>query len=403
MVKANPHLIEKLKKYGAFDITACFNCGTCTAICPLSPIDGEGYEFPRIIIRYAILGLEDKLVSAPQLWQCYYCGDCSDSCPRNAEPGELMMAARRYAIARYSWGKIGKIFYTKIGNLIALTILTLVFLLGVSLYHGAMKLTGITDLHAAILTFIPKDLIHTAGLVLGAFIGFSVIANLTIMYKLIRKGQEPLKTKIGFEKRAKIWITTLISTFFKEMLAQLRYKKCEDKNRYYAHLALFWGFILDFAATGLIYMIDLNIIILSETIMRYTARTLGITGGILLVYGALYFIWKRATKNKEFAKHTHISDGLFLILLLLIGASGLALTTVEYLFMEMGIHSEQIVYTAYILFTLHMVTVFDLIVMAPFSKFAHAGYRPFALWIVNATNKIKEINETLKKKKKITV
>jgi heterodisulfide reductase subunit C len=34
-------------------------------------------------------------------WLCYYCGDCSATCPKAAEPGETMMAARRWLTAQY--------------------------------------------------------------------------------------------------------------------------------------------------------------------------------------------------------------------------------------------------------------------------------------------------------------
>ena len=47
---ANPNLLRELKKYGKTEIESCFNCGNCTAICPLST---ENNTFPRRVIRYA--------------------------------------------------------------------------------------------------------------------------------------------------------------------------------------------------------------------------------------------------------------------------------------------------------------------------------------------------------------
>jgi heterodisulfide reductase subunit C len=61
-VQVDSHLMTDLKKMGAFDVSACYNCGNCTAICPLSE---EGHELPRKLIRYAVLGLKDKIVSCP--------------------------------------------------------------------------------------------------------------------------------------------------------------------------------------------------------------------------------------------------------------------------------------------------------------------------------------------------
>ena len=76
-------LLPTLKQYGAFDIGACFNCGNCTAVCPLSEGDAT---FPRKIIRYAQVGMRESLLSSKELWTCYACGECSETCPRQAEP-----------------------------------------------------------------------------------------------------------------------------------------------------------------------------------------------------------------------------------------------------------------------------------------------------------------------------
>ena len=390
MVRVNPFLIDKLKSYGAFDITACYNCGNCTAICPLSPVDGEGYEFPRIIIRYAILGLEDKLVSAPQLWQCYYCGECTNSCPRDADPGGFMMAARRYAIAEFSWGKIGRIFQSVIGNIVALLIITFFFLYGIYIYHGPMTLLNVSDIHSAILSFIPKELIHTAGLYLGLFVLISAILNLSIMYSSVKSNLRKSESILGFSQRLWIWIKSLVKTFINETLLQLRYLKCENRNRYYAHLSIFWGFVLDFLSTGLVYSIDLGIVVVSIAFMRFIARIIGIIGGLLILYGSIYFIWKRVAKNEEFAEYSHISDWIFIGLVFLTGLSGLLLTSLMYAYDFVAFKSASMVYWAYVLFAFHLTVVFDLIVIAPFSKFSHAGYRPFVLWIVDATNEIQK-------------
>jgi len=42
---------EQLERFGVDTTLECFNCGTCTAICPLIH-----EHFPRKIIRYAQLG-----------------------------------------------------------------------------------------------------------------------------------------------------------------------------------------------------------------------------------------------------------------------------------------------------------------------------------------------------------
>jgi len=67
----NTDLIRELKDFGAGDIDACFNCGNCTAVCPLSK---DEVAFPRRIIRYAQTGMEARLRGSLEPWMCYYCG-----------------------------------------------------------------------------------------------------------------------------------------------------------------------------------------------------------------------------------------------------------------------------------------------------------------------------------------
>ena len=83
MAKVNPDFVKDIRKYGADDFSACFSCGTCTAICSLTDKDNS---FPRKMIRYTMLGLESEIKTSVDPWMCYYCGDCSTNCPRQADP-----------------------------------------------------------------------------------------------------------------------------------------------------------------------------------------------------------------------------------------------------------------------------------------------------------------------------
>ena len=85
----DPTFVNELARYGAADVKACFNCGNCTAVCSLTE---QGATFPRKFIRYAQLGMKDRLATSKEMWLCYYCGDCSATCPRQAEPGEFVAA-----------------------------------------------------------------------------------------------------------------------------------------------------------------------------------------------------------------------------------------------------------------------------------------------------------------------
>jgi heterodisulfide reductase subunit C len=357
-----PQLASEIQRLGAEKLARCYNCGTCTAICPLSK---ERVEFPRTPIRHAILGLEDKLLSSPSLWLCYYCGECSDTCPRDADPGAFMMAARRYAIRKYSWGMLGSIFYgNPVSSAAGLLFTTLMALLGVLLLRGSAVFSPVN-----LQQFFSFEIIHNAGLFLGAFVGLSALANLTIMAKQIGAGR---RAEISAMKKPGAWFSTLVATVVRESLAQIGYLKCTNRNRYFAHMALFWGFLGMSVATMIDFMLGIGNVPL---IPIPPQRVLGLAGGIAFCCGAIYYVYKRVRRDEQHIRFSHFTDWAFVLLLFLSGISGLLLTTTLYTNSNLA---------GYTLYAFHLVVVFDLMVLAPFTKFAHAIYRPLAIWMNEA-------------------
>ena len=107
--RVDPGLLSELKGYGVANVETCFNCGNCTAICPLAT---DSTPFPRNNIRVLQLGLRERLQQSLDPWLCYYCGDCSATCPRQAEPAEAQMTMRRWLTAQYDWTGLARKFYT---------------------------------------------------------------------------------------------------------------------------------------------------------------------------------------------------------------------------------------------------------------------------------------------------
>jgi heterodisulfide reductase subunit C/quinone-modifying oxidoreductase subunit QmoC len=94
MTCLNPDFAEEMKRFGEDTALACFNCGTCAAICPLL------YEhFPRKMIRYIQIGAKDRILeNAQELWKCLHCGLCTQTCPREANPGEILLGLKRMVV-----------------------------------------------------------------------------------------------------------------------------------------------------------------------------------------------------------------------------------------------------------------------------------------------------------------
>jgi len=355
----NPNLLTQIRKVGAFDISACFNCGNCTAICPLSK---EGEEFPRKIIRYATVGLEEKLLSSPELWSCYYCGECTETCPREADPGAFMMAARRYAIRKYSWGRISDAIYSSQTAFYG-TLLVLSIILGTIIVtmHGPITLPRID-----LFTFIPMATIDKAGMAMGVFVGLSAIANLMIMNSYLSRNKRAASAS-ELVRSLPSSLDALLRVIVDEVAIQKRLKLCTDSGKYRAHLLLVWGFMGLLAATTLAYMIDgFNV-----ALPYYVPRIVGVVSGLSLVYGSLYFLHKRVYRKEAYTTYSHFSDWAFLGLLLLTGITGFLLDV--FMLTEMSL-------AAYLTYAVHLVVIFDLLTTAPFTKFVHALYRPLALW-----------------------
>ena len=81
---------------GAESFMRCFTCGTCTASCPVAEVH-EAYD-PRKIIRMAILGMREQVLSSDILWMCSRCYTCHALCPQNVKFTDVISILRDMAI-----------------------------------------------------------------------------------------------------------------------------------------------------------------------------------------------------------------------------------------------------------------------------------------------------------------
>jgi len=87
---------EVQKIPGGERMMMCFQCGTCTADCPIARFS-DSYR-PRKILRMAQLGLKDKVLSSDQLWLCAACYTCVDHCPQDVELSSVIRALKNMAV-----------------------------------------------------------------------------------------------------------------------------------------------------------------------------------------------------------------------------------------------------------------------------------------------------------------
>ena len=73
------------------NIDGCYQCGKCTAGCPLA------YTMeipPHEIIRLVQLGCEEEALASHTIWLCASCETCTSRCPKNIDIAAVMDALR---------------------------------------------------------------------------------------------------------------------------------------------------------------------------------------------------------------------------------------------------------------------------------------------------------------------
>ena len=384
-------LLSDLRRFGASDVSACFSCGTCTAICPLS---GNDDTFPRRMIRYAQVGMRDALLGSKELWTCYQCGLCSESCPTQADPMGFMAATRRYAIASYDRTRLARTMYTRplVGTAIAVLVAAF-FALFMYASHGPQSASSL-----ALFGFVPEGLIHVTGIVVMVVVALAGLTGIVTMARSIAR-REGVTLRSVFAGRAVL--TRLLAALWValgiEAIGQRRYRQdCSEaqepepwyRRRWLAHAATMWGFLGLLSATILDYGLSLIGVRQPGTPVPvwYPVRLLGTVAGLILVYGVSTLILNRLQHFNRAARESLPADWMLLILLWVTGVSGFLI--------ELALYLPQAPTWGYWVFLFHVSVAMELVLLAPFIKFAHALYRPVALLFhALAETKVREAEE----------
>jgi ferredoxin len=371
--RLNPDLLLDMRKHGELSIEKCFNCGNCTAICPLS---ANGETFPRRLIRYAQLGLEAPLLGSRELWLCYACGECTETCPRQADPGEFMAVARRYAVARYDPLGLARVLFTR--PLLGVPLLVLLgVLIALVFYtsHGVMRGDALR-----LFEFLPAAAIHDLGVGVMALVGLAGLAGVVNMLRCLRRQSVGTASPPAGRR----WARALWDTLGSEVLAQRRYRMdCRTeadrrpwfRQRWLVHGLMLWGFLGLLAATGLDYGLALAGVkpIGAWVPLWYPVRLLGTVAGLSMAGGTSIAILDRLRKADVATSRSSPADWTLLVFLWLAGTSGLVL--------EGAIYLARPAPWAYWLLLGHVAVSVELLLLLPFTKLAHALYRTVAVYL----------------------
>lgn len=339
MSAIDPGFGKKLHKYGAFDFNACYNCGNCTAVCSLST---EVDSFPREMLRFSVLGLQDDIKSSIKPWLCYYCGECTTHCPENAKPGELMMSLRRWLTSEYDWTKLSGLLYRSFPFTIMVFILAALGVLAYGVSEDVKKVmsTG-----------------HTFEV-----IAFAVVFAIILLPNIIRMWWFVI-LKPGIKVPFVKYLTGLWELVV-HMFTQKRALDCEDnKVRWFEHFILVIGYL------GLLFTtVFLDWFSSSSRFVIFLGYVMSIT--IFIV--TIDFIWDRLRKKKEISRNSQPSDWMFIGWLFLMGITAFLVR----LFIDMNLLEKN----AW-LYLLHMIILVQwALIIVPFGKWTHFLYRSFAMY-----------------------
>jgi heterodisulfide reductase subunit C len=92
VIKVNPEFLDSIKLPDDFNASACINCGSCTALCPM-----EINLLPRLLFRYVLMGAQEKVLeNSINIYSCLLCRMCEENCPADVHIAENVRALRVY-------------------------------------------------------------------------------------------------------------------------------------------------------------------------------------------------------------------------------------------------------------------------------------------------------------------
>jgi len=90
------HLARRVSLLAHTDVSACYQCRTCSSGCPfLSAMDWG----PHGIMRLIHLGQRREALASDTIWLCVGCHTCSAACPMAIDIAAVMDALRHMALA----------------------------------------------------------------------------------------------------------------------------------------------------------------------------------------------------------------------------------------------------------------------------------------------------------------
>ncbi len=361
-IEPDINFINEIKKLGGDSLKKCFQCATCSVVCPISP---DNKPFPRKEMIAASWGLKDRLVSNADIWLCHQCGDCSTMCPRGAKPGDVLSAVRSYAISEYATPKSFAKMVNDPGKLPLLLIIPTIIFIIIGMITGQFSFSPAPGeiVQAKIFTPLLVQIIFP-------ILTLIALASFGIGLKKFLNDIHQNAIDSGFTDK-KLNTSSVISSLFKILPTILKHDKfsecSENKDRATAHMLVLYSFIGLFIVTTIFFIVLDFFHIPGPYSQSNPIKWLANISGVALIMGSIMMIKSRLGKTDQTSSY---KDWYLLYLIFGLGFTGM-LTEIARLIGFAG--------TCYISYFIHLILVFNLIVFLPYSKMAHIVYRTLAM------------------------
>jgi quinone-modifying oxidoreductase, subunit QmoC len=380
-VTPDRELVRRLLASGGDAMRQCVQCATCSAVCDLT---SDHAPLPRKEMLWAQWGLKDRIVADVDLWLCHECHDCTLRCPRGARPGDVMAALRQQCVIHYS---VPRFFARGAGRPVHLPwfILGSMLLLvaGISLWDatGAAATELATASPRIVMPFwprLPHGLITT---LFAAVALFDIVVLGLALRRFARALRLTLSSELGNVPSGG-WSAS-IRAVVQRIVWHDDFDRCGKRGqRRTSHSLVVYGMlgllVVDFwvitarynpLRVGLVYPLGL----------LDPWKVLANLAGVLLLSGCATMCYDRLrrpgcpfaeTQSSPSHPSGTYSDWLLLVLLMAVVISG---------FVTEALHFVRLDTPRIVAYLVHLVLALTLLLLVPYSKLAHLGYRTVAL------------------------
>jgi len=266
------------------------------------------------------------------------------------------MSMRRWLTAKYDFSGLSGLFYRspawEIIAIVLAAILTAIGFVTFGILHG-----GSFSVYDGENAFLPSHYVHRfdwgMAIVLVILLGINVLR----MWRNVMGGSG---AGIGSYLAA---LPQLPYQFF----TQAKYKQCERQRPWAVHLALMLSYV-----TMLVLIMFFLRYMQAGPEIDWRVHVFGYLASVGLIVAVILNIRGRLRKDTPQHAHSHESDWMFLILLLVVAVTGV---------LQNFLHRSGLDEAANVMYIIHLMGVVPMLVLeVPFGKWAHLAYRPLAIY-----------------------